>query len=455
MHLKEQWIREGFSSYYVVKKEQKLTYEKNILCNHTLPCLLPCEFRIEDGEEYYYYETGIYTKLKDRISMLEPKLFFAYLLEVFEQVESYLLELDHLKLELESMFLDKEDRPVLCYLPEYEKKIDEQLRDFLEECIENISGDDKKRVRFYYEFHSFLVKEKPNMEQMKDYLEIRPEKMYGKTAREAERKETGTRYEGKQLLKNQNMQGSIQENMQKSIEESIQGNIRDSIKYQEDPYGTSAEEGTRIYEKTPKRILILIGKMICVVGCVCSIFGIVHFTLKILEYGFYYLFLIGSLVSIAGLAVSVYGCYKLWKKKKNPKLFVDFWQENGDAMVLLDEQTTLLEDEDDRTVLLLEEPIGRLIPKNPEQKEIVLNDDGFVIGSSMQGTDYQLEGTGISRRHIRFYKEDKNVCCEDLDSTNGIKINGVKLDGRKSKKAVLKDGDCIKIGLEEFYFRQD
>ena len=35
MHLKEQWIREGFSSYYVVKKEQKLTYEKNILYNLT------------------------------------------------------------------------------------------------------------------------------------------------------------------------------------------------------------------------------------------------------------------------------------------------------------------------------------------------------------------------------------------------------------------------------------
>ena len=59
MHLKEQWIREGFSSYYVVKKEQKLTYEKNILYNHTLPCLLPCEFRIEDGEEYYYYDPAL------------------------------------------------------------------------------------------------------------------------------------------------------------------------------------------------------------------------------------------------------------------------------------------------------------------------------------------------------------------------------------------------------------
>ena len=84
MRLREQWIREGFSSYYVVKKEQKLTYEKNILRYHTLSGLLPCEFRIEDGEEYYYYETGIYTKLKDRIEMIEPRLFFAYILEVLK-----------------------------------------------------------------------------------------------------------------------------------------------------------------------------------------------------------------------------------------------------------------------------------------------------------------------------------------------------------------------------------
>ena len=416
MHLKEQWIREGFSSYYVVKKEQKLTYEKNILYNHTLPCLLPCEFRIEDGEEYYYYETGIYTKLKDRISMLEPKLFFAYLLEVFEQVASYLLELDHLKLDLESMFLDKEDRPVLCYLPEYEKKIDEQLRDFIEECIEYISGDDKKRVRFYYEFHSFLIKEKPNMEQMKDYLEVRSEKMNGEILREK--------------IKNEESKSA----------QNMQENLSDLIRDEKD---------------SPEKDEIKIGKIISVVGFFCSILGIVYFVLKIFEYGFYYLFLIGSLVSIAGLGVSVYGCYKLWKKNKNPKTFVDSWQKTENAAELLDEKTILLEDEDDRTVLLLEEPMGRLVPKNPEQKEIVLDDDGFVIGRSTQGTDHQLEGTGISRRHIRFYKEDGNVCCEDLDSTNGIKINGVKLNGKKNKKAVLKEGDCIKIGLEEFYFKQD
>ena len=60
------------------------------------------------------------------------------------------------------------------------------------------------------------------------------------------------------------------------------------------------------------------------------------------------MFLIGSLVSIAGLGVSVYGCYKLWKKNKNPKTFVDSWQKTENAAELLDEKTILLEDEDDR-----------------------------------------------------------------------------------------------------------
>lgn len=54
--------------------------------------------------------------------MLEPKL-FCVSFGSFEQVASYLLELDHLKLDLESMFLDKENRPVLCYLRSMKKRL--------------------------------------------------------------------------------------------------------------------------------------------------------------------------------------------------------------------------------------------------------------------------------------------------------------------------------------------
>ena len=381
--MKEQWIREGFSSYYVVDKGQKLTYEKNILRCHTLRCLLPCEFRMQDGKEYYYYETGIYTTLRERINMLDPKLFFAYLIESFEETESYLLNLDHLKLELELLFLDKEDHPVLCYLPEYEKNILEQLRNFLEECIEIISTQDKKEK----------VGEKQSKKE--NMLEI--------------------------TEKEQNRELEINEDHEKNYN----------------------------YESKEKIVRKRLWKTFYGVICAGGFSTMIYCIIQIFKYGFYYLFLAGLLCSISVMCLGVYGFYKLWKNDQNNIRNVDSYDEAQEHTTLLDDQTTLLAD-DEKTVLLLEQPIGRLIPKNDELTEIVINDNGFIIGSCMEGTDYQIEGTGISRRHLRFYKEGKNICCEDLNSTNGVKING-----RKISKCVLHEGDRIKIGLEEFLFKEE
>lgn len=395
-------------------KGQKLTYEKNILRCHTLRCLLPCEFRMQDGKEYYYYETGIYTTLRERINMLDPKLFFAYLIESFEETESYLLNLDHLKLELELLFLDKEDHPVLCYLPEYEKNILEQLRNFLEECIEIISTQDKRKVRFYYEFHSFLVKEKPNIEQMKSYLEIRPKEKVGEKQSKKENMLEITE-------KEQNRELEINEDHEKNYN----------------------------YESKEKIVRKRLWKTFYGVICAGGFSTMIYCIIQIFKYGFYYLFLAGFLCSISVMCLGVYGFYKLWKNDQNNIRNVDSYDEAQEHTTLLDDQTTLLAD-DEKTVLLLEQPIGRLIPKNDELTEIVINDNGFIIGSCMEGTDYQIEGTGISRRHLRFYKEGKNICCEDLNSTNGVKING-----RKISKCVLHEGDRIKIGLEEFLFKEE
>ena len=346
--------------------------------------------------------------------MLDPKLFFAYLIESFEETESYLLNLDHLKLELELLFLDKEDHPVLCYLPEYEKNILEQLRNFLEECIGIISTQDKRKVRFYYEFHSFLVKEKPNIEQMKSYLEIRPKEKVGEKQSKKENMLEITE-------KEQNRELEINEDHEKN-------------------YNYESKE-----KIVRKRLWKTFYGMICAGGFSTMIYCII----QIFKYGFYYLFLAGLLCSISVMCLGVYGFYKLWKNDQNNIRIVDSYDEAQEHTTSLDDQTTLLAD-DEKTVLLLEQPIGRLIPKNDELTEIVINDNGFIIGSCMEGTDYQIEGTGISRRHLRFYKEGKNICCEDLNSTNGVKING-----RKISKCVLHEGDRIKIGLEEFLFKEE
>lgn len=159
--------------------------------------------------------------------------------------------------------------------------------------------------------------------------------------------------------------------------------------------------------------------------------------------------MIGCLCSFGAVGLGVYGFYKLWRNKQNKNLNVDSYEKIQDHTTLLDEKTTLLED-NEKTVLLMEQPIGRLIPENHELSEIVISNNGFIIGSSAEGTDYQIEGTGISRRHLKFYKEEEKVCCEDLNSTNGVKING-----RKISKCLLYDGDRIKIGLEEFLFKEE
>lgn len=54
--------------------------------------------------------------------------------------------------------------------------------------------------------------------------------------------------------------------------------------------------------------------------------------------------------------------YKLWKNDQNNIRNVDSYDEAQEHTTSLDDQTTLLAD-DEKTVLLLEQPIGRLIPR--------------------------------------------------------------------------------------------
>ncbi|WP_443769900.1 DUF6382 domain-containing protein [Anaerostipes sp.] len=51
---------------------------------------------------------------------MEPRSFFYDFFSSMELAESYLLNLDHLKIQKDFIFLTKNQKPVFCYLPEYE-----------------------------------------------------------------------------------------------------------------------------------------------------------------------------------------------------------------------------------------------------------------------------------------------------------------------------------------------
>jgi hypothetical protein len=71
-----------------------------------------------------------------------------------------------------------------------------------------------------------------------------------------------------------------------------------------------------------------------------------------------------------------------------------------------------------------------------------------VIGRSRE-CDIQLADANVSRRHAEVRQEGASFWIVDLDSTNGIEVNG-----RRLKRAKLEDGDRVVIGTTGLTFRR-
>jgi hypothetical protein len=72
-----------------------------------------------------------------------------------------------------------------------------------------------------------------------------------------------------------------------------------------------------------------------------------------------------------------------------------------------------------------------------------------VIGRSKE-CDIQLPDPNVSRRHAEVRQEGAAYWVIDLDSTNGMEVNG-----RRQKRAKLRQGDRITLGSTELVFRRE
>jgi pSer/pThr/pTyr-binding forkhead associated (FHA) protein len=79
--------------------------------------------------------------------------------------------------------------------------------------------------------------------------------------------------------------------------------------------------------------------------------------------------------------------------------------------------------------------------------EHVLKPGITVLGRSPKA-DIQVPYSEVSRKHAELVWEADGFVILDLDSENGVFVNGEKV-----KKRPLKDGDGIQIGPQKFVFR--
>jgi predicted component of type VI protein secretion system len=77
-------------------------------------------------------------------------------------------------------------------------------------------------------------------------------------------------------------------------------------------------------------------------------------------------------------------------------------------------------------------------------------DEGKATIGRSKDCDIQLPDPNVSRRHAEVRQEGAAYWIVDLDSTNGMEVNG-----RRQKRAKLRQGDRITLGSTELVFRRD
>jgi len=98
------------------------------------------------------------------------------------------------------------------------------------------------------------------------------------------------------------------------------------------------------------------------------------------------------------------------------------------------------------------------IPEKPTQLELVkgpgaphkylLLEKETVIGRE-EGVQIQIFSREVSRRHLLIRRDSGEFSCLDLESRNGVFLNGIKIHS-----ASLKDGDNLQLGDLLFIFHQ-
>jgi pSer/pThr/pTyr-binding forkhead associated (FHA) protein len=72
-----------------------------------------------------------------------------------------------------------------------------------------------------------------------------------------------------------------------------------------------------------------------------------------------------------------------------------------------------------------------------------------LLGRSRE-SDVQIEDPNVSRRHAELRQEGSTYWIVDLDSTNGVEVNG-----RRVKRAKLEPGDVFTVGSTDVTFRTE
>jgi hypothetical protein len=81
-------------------------------------------------------------------------------------------------------------------------------------------------------------------------------------------------------------------------------------------------------------------------------------------------------------------------------------------------------------------------------RDVLLDLDEIVLGRALEA-QIPIDSGAVSRRHAALLRSEDRYTCVDLESSNGVFVNGQRVTSVE-----LRDGDTVQVGDALFVFQQ-
>lgn len=436
---------EGINTFFVVEVSAAAinSYETDMLYNNFVEGIIQPEFRAINGDMFIYCKINGMKSLDDIsdrgiMSMEQAVALIRSLCSVVMETGEYMLEPDNLLIESDKIFYsDAEKSFRYVYVPGQGTDVRMGIKNLVEKIIKRVDHRDTELVDFMYEIYDMVVSANYDMERMQKYVDE-------VSAREQE------------LLMDE-VFGTDQSSAAALTIPTMEKNKYDRIFFILIGFTVVAFTGiaaVQFYIQGHAADVRFI--MLALIVLSVELFVYVEMKRKL------------SAAEDERRGQEGVECSELRyaeeDENRRPK------KQNVDALEhvsLADEipgDTTVLGSEDDCTTLLTQHNLDgresvqeqRLSVRLIEDGGIVATEfpvtpEGVVLGRDRRQADQVIEDISVSRRHIRIYEDAEKIYVEDLDSTNGTVINGIRLPAGRSWQ--LADRDVLCIGTRQYHIQ--
>lgn len=465
----ETWFQnEGFHQYLILGAEQADpdSFEVNMLMGYEGRWLLPLEFRWQGGILRLSYEISGSASLQEFFCNREMDS--RYLKELFQSIwdcygefEEYLLPLEGFLLRPEWIYYQPGKKQFrFCYCPGFQAAFQTEFRMLVEFCMKHTDHRDSEAVLFIYRLYRLLQEGNMNGGELKQFLE--------EMMAEGEREVTVT---GIRETSETECHVWQPEDDLNDTDEGISGQRNMDGENAEKKKWFLADKGVGGLQ------FYIYGGLSASAFCAGLVFAVRFLIITHRESDLKFCILLAFVTMFGGYSMfrskkedsisresnmgKIEGMGERVETERNPMLIQEAAGalkeapgvvENNNWNTVETEETKVLETKMLETNADTSSALWELEGRYSGSVNIQLNHLPGVLGRKVREVDYVVSGEGISRRHVMLFLSGLDLYAEDLASTNGTYLNGIRLKAGEPMK--LCDGDQLAIGPNQYLVKR-